>query len=230
MRTTLFDGRTRRGSVRLWRLVRSWQGVLGGPEESRSAFAAYRGGDVLDVGAYEGWYSVLLAPKARPGDRFVSFEPDERIYPELLATQAALARLFPALRLWAIPEPVGDGTPMELQWPEEDVEGHPRFAGGADGDPGGAPSSLTVDRFVTETGMRPAYVKVDVEGAEWYVLLGMQETLASHRPVVMLELHPGYLPEGVVPADVEALIRRHGYDVAVAQQGDVSVRQIWTPA
>ncbi len=223
---TLLDGRRRTGSVRLWRLVRSWQGNPGGPEESQGAFDAYEGGDVLDVGAYEGWYSVLLAPKARSGDQFISFEPDARMFADLLATQSSLGRLFPDLRLWAVPQPVGDGSPTELQWPEEGVEGHPRFAGGAGDD---APPSMTIDRFVADTGLQPRFVKIDVEGAEWFVLRGMTGTLERHHPVVMLELHPHYLPDGVEPAAVEAILRDRGYTVTVAQEGDVSVRQVWRP-
>jgi len=223
----LSDGVSRRSTVRLWRLVKSWEGVPGGPEEAAGAYAAYSGGDMIDVGAYEGFYSVLLAPRSRPGDSFVSFDPDERMFPELLAMLADLGRAFPELGLWAIPKPVGDGTPTELQWPEGDVEGHPRFAGGAVGD---APLSMTIDGFVEATGLRPRFVKIDVEGAEWFVLSGMERTLAEHRPVVMLELHPSYLPEGVSPEQVEALLARRGYTKEVAQRGGVSERQVWKPA
>lgn len=221
------DGISRRSTVRLWRLVRSWEGVPGGPDEAAGAYAAYSGGDMIDVGAYEGFYSVLLAPKARPGDSFVSFDPDERMFPELLAILADLGRAFPDLGLWAIPKPVGDGTPTELQWPEEGVEGHPRFAGGAEGD---APPSMTIDRFVEATGIEPRFVKIDVEGAEWFVLQGMSETLDTWSPVVMLELHPPYLPEGVSPDQVEALLAGRGYTKEVAQRGEVSERQVWRPA
>lgn len=223
----LRDGVRRRSTVRLWRLVRSWEGVPGGPDEAAGAYAAYEGGDMIDVGAYEGFYSVLLAPKARPGDSFVSFDPDERMFPELLAMLADLGRAFPGLGLWAIPKPLGDGSPTELEWPEDDVEGHPRFAGGAASD---APPSITVDGFVEATGLEPRFVKIDVEGAEWFVLNGMSETLARHRPVVMLELHPGYLPEGVTPQQVEELLAGRGYAKEVAQRGDVSERQVWRPS
>ena len=222
----LADGLPRRSSMRVWRLIRSWQGVAGGPEEAAGSFEAYEGGDMIDVGAYEGWYSVLLAPKANPGDHFVSFEPDARMFADLLSMQADLQRIFPELHLWAIPEPLGDGSPTELQWPEEGVEGHPRFAGAATGD---APSSITIDDFVSVSGLIPKFVKIDVEGAEWFVLRGMSETLVSSQPIIMLELHPTYLPEGVDADQVEALLADKGYRKSVVQRGDVSERQVWRP-
>jgi hypothetical protein len=63
MRVGLLDGRTRMLPFRLWRLARLWNPLPALRTESEEAFSAYRGGDVVDVGAYEGWYSLLLAPR-----------------------------------------------------------------------------------------------------------------------------------------------------------------------
>jgi FkbM family methyltransferase len=42
-------------------------------------------------------------------------------------------------------------------------------------------------RRVDELDLAPAFVKIDVEGAEFAVLRGMADTLARHRPVLMIE-------------------------------------------
>lgn len=50
--------------------------------------------------------------------------------------------------------------------------------------------SLALDDFVEETGLVPGLVKMDIEGAEYDVLLGFEKTLARHRPVLVLEQQP----------------------------------------
>jgi FkbM family methyltransferase len=199
----LFDGVRRTGSPRLRLLAAVWRRIPRALDESQRVYDAYAGGDVIDVGAFQGWYSALLAPKARPGDRFVSFEPDPRAYRDLLANLATLSAMFPQLRLWAAPEPVGDGSPVALASPSEF---HPSFRAGGDGAP-----STTIDALVEALQLRPAFVKVDVEGAEWHVLAGMRATLERHRPVVMLEVHPEWQPEGITVEDVTGILAGLGY-------------------
>lgn len=40
---------------------------------------------------------------------------------------------------------------------------------------------------IDDLGLTPAWIKVDVEGAELEALRGMEQTIAEHRPVVMAE-------------------------------------------
>src|SRR5437016_6042063 len=71
-RITLYDGTTRVVPRKLWDICRLWHLQEGLGNEMRGVYAAYHGGDFLDIGAFHGWYSVLLAPKAHRGDSFVS--------------------------------------------------------------------------------------------------------------------------------------------------------------
>jgi hypothetical protein len=207
------DGRRRLATLALWRLHRVWRSHPSLVEESRTVYEAYEGGDVIDVGAFEGWYSVLLAPKL--GDAtMVSCEPDRAAYPELQTTLALLGRVFTDPTFMPLPVAAGDGSPVEVSQPEG---GHPRFAGGP-----------TVDGLVNALGLKPGLIKIDVEGAEPLVLGGMQETLRAHRPVVMLELHPQWLPEGTGPADVEEMLSAHGYTSRTITTEDVATRSVWT--
>jgi FkbM family methyltransferase len=49
---------------------------------------------------------------------------------------------------------------------------------------------MTLDGAIPALGLRPpAFVKVDVEGAEAHVVGGMRRTVARHRPVLLIELH-----------------------------------------
>jgi len=213
------DGHRRTAAFRLLRLTRVWAAY---PEETHASYDLYKGGDVLDIGAFHGYYSVLLAPKAQPGDVLVSFEPDASAYGELLHNLAALADVFPGLALMPVPQPAGDGRPAAVTFPEG--SGHPRFGSATDG---GAAATTTVDAFVAQLGLRPAYVKVDVEGAEYFVLQGMTETLRTFRPGAMLEVHPGWQPDGVGVEDVEALLSALGYGRIHEQPGELATRQWW---
>jgi len=223
MRVALFDGTTRMLPFRLWRLARLWRSLPELRAESEAALAAYRGGDVIDVGAYEGWYSVLLAPKAARGDTLLSVEPDPAAFPELQATLAAAARAFPGPTFQPLHVPAGNGRPVVVTHPPG---GHPQFAEAPDG--AGTPTA-TVDQLVATFGLTPTFVKVDVEGAELFVLEGMQQTLARHRPAVLLELHHNWQPPGQFAAEVEEQLRCHRYEVRVLDQDDINIHQLWTP-
>ncbi len=61
------------------------------------------------------------------------------------------------------------------------------------------------------------------------MLRGMQETLATHRPKVMLELHLHWLPDGVDAAEVEELLTRHGYTSRPLPSEERVRRSLWTP-
>jgi hypothetical protein len=47
--------------------------------------------------------------------------------------------------------------------------------------------SLALDDFVKETGLPPALVKMDIEGAEYDALRGFERTISQRRPVLILE-------------------------------------------
>ena len=207
-----FDGVSRRADLRLWFLTSVWTRLDALREESRQAYEAYDGGDVIDVGAYHGWYSVLLAPKARPGDRLVSLEPDGAAYGELARNLASLQAAFTSLSLWVVPEAAGDGTPTVRTDP---TSSHPAFQSG--GHAGGV-HSLTVDGLVESAGLRPTFLKVDVEGAELAVLRGADATLRGHRPVLALEIHPRWQPDGGDPALVRSFVEERGYTLTLVDR------------
>jgi FkbM family methyltransferase len=212
------------GSRRISKLFRLWAGDALMLAESLQSLDAYHGGDVLDVGAFHGWYALLLAPRARPGDCFVEVEPDKRAFPELLSNMEAIARWYPDVRLCTMPVAVGNGKPVRVEWPMG-PEGHPTFS--SDAATGGEPT-LTLDALCLAMGLRPTFVKIDVEGAEAYVLEGMDQLLDRHRPVVMLEIHPQWQPR---PYSVDWLMermKRHGYQARELAEQPLARRVLFT--
>ena len=50
--------------------------------------------------------------------------------------------------------------------------------------------SVTLDSFCRSHEIKPAVIKMDVEGAELLVLRGAREVLLKHRPSILCEIHP----------------------------------------
>lgn len=54
-------------------------------------------------------------------------------------------------------------------------------------------NSVTLDEFLKSREIFPDVIKIDVEGAEMSVLMGMRQTLRIHKPILFLEFHPDNL-------------------------------------
>lgn len=191
--------------------------------ESDAVYALYRGGDIIDVGAFHGWYAVLLSPRAKPGDTFLMVEPDPSAFPHLLSLLGELASLFPHLRYIALPTAAGNGSAVRPVYPYG-MNGHPRFEPSSSPDD---PPALRLDELTTTLHLSPAFIKVDVEGAEIYVVNGMTDILDRHAPSIMLEVHPHWQPEGVSPDDVTLPIRERGFTNEVLAVTPDATRMLW---
>lgn len=51
----------------------------------------------------------------------------------------------------------------------------------------------TLDDDLRKYDIKPNFIKIDVEGAEWDVLKGSVETLKKHKPLMLISLHPNLL-------------------------------------
>lgn len=163
--------------------------------------------DCLDVGAHAG--SVLREiVRLAPRGRHVAWEP-------LPAFAAGLRAEFPGVevREAALADAAGE---RELTH----VIDEPGWSGlAARPTPGGGPTeALTVrcERLddVLPDGVRPRFVKIDVEGAEALVLRGAQRTLERYRPLIAFEHGRGSAEyHGTAPEDVHGLLDELGYAI-----------------
>jgi len=55
--------------------------------------------------------------------------------------------------------------------------------------------SITIDDFVSRNNIKPDFIKIDVEGAEWNVLNGMKNVLAQDHLTILVEIHVDNLKE-----------------------------------
>jgi FkbM family methyltransferase len=72
----------------------------------------------------------------------------------------------------------------------------------------GTPVTVTtIDAFCTANSIAPTWIKIDIEGFEIHALRGASQTLARHRPTVVVEMHPMNWPEtGVTRSQAEDVL------------------------
>jgi FkbM family methyltransferase len=145
------------------------------------------GATVYDIGANIGFFSLLAARLAGPDGAVHAFEPLPAAANALCGHVAlnnartvtvhetAVGARSGRTQLMA----VGDGSWSHLA----DRGRHPDTQEVLDVD------IVTIDDVVAGGARPPDVVKIDVEGAEIDVLDGMIETIRSHSPVIVCELH-----------------------------------------
>ena len=138
----------------------------------QDAFQRYvrSGMTVLDVGAHNGFHSLLLAAM---GANVVSVEPNAEGR-ESLCQQSAVNQ---SLKVNVLPYALSDHN------------------GTASLQPNGAMSSLSEEgvgvemRTLDSLDLVPNVIKIDVEGHEPSVLRGGVETIRKHRPVILCDFN-----------------------------------------
>ena len=169
------------------------------------------GTSAFDVGAREGYVTLLLAKLSAPGARVAGFEFDETEYERLRRNIAANAQLQPEPEaIFARVTEHSDETRVSLD------------------------EAAYARHFV------PDLVKVDVEGTELKVLRGAERLLSDRRPHLIVETHSleletecvdvlrrhGYDPQFVTPNRWFAEVREgHNRWLVAAGAGGVSDRR-----
>ncbi len=175
------------------------------------AEAVAAGDSVVEVGGHIGYVSVYLASLVGPGGTVWVLEPGENNLPYLERN----TRTFPNVTVLAKGAADIDG---ELTLYTEDLTGQNNSfvkdyevlagnARSANAKPTITERSVPVvslDTLVREQGLKPAFVKIDVEGFERRVLEGMHAILSGLKPGLMIEV--------TREADeVLSLLAAHGY-------------------
>jgi FkbM family methyltransferase len=179
-------------------------------------------GAVYDVGANCGWFAVRAARAGRPVRAFepvpATAEYAERNLGRIAGADARVVRA-------AVADAPGSAT-IHLYSSSGNNSLHERTL------PAGHPlrrtgdievSVVRLDDLVGSDGFpAPALIKIDVEGAELAVLRGARETLARHRPVVVMEWAESTSRDaGHARAAIVAELRGVGYTaLAITPEGE----------
>jgi len=80
---------------------------------------------------------------------------------------------------------------------------------------------ITLDTFCNTRELKPDLIKIDVEGAEYFVLKGAINVLKNYKPLIFLSVHPKHLQKlGISLEDLNQLIFQLGYSIQ-NHQGEV---------
>jgi FkbM family methyltransferase len=164
----------------------------------------------VDVGANLGYFTVLCAPMVR---RVIAFEPVATNYRYCQANIALNAIENVDLRqcgLWHSDTmlKISNDTSSVMTAavvPSDDAPGGERI------------HAVALDTLVASGELelpRLDVMKMDVEGSEMFALLGMQETIARFRPLIVMEVNRPMLGAcGVTVDDVWEFFRSVSYEV-----------------
>ena len=184
-------------------------GLMGAAEKAALGRLVQPGMLVVDAGANLGLYSLLLARLVGPKGRVVAFEPD----PDLFALLRENCAANGATNVECHSVALGSS-------PERMLLHRPTLNSGDNhlGSRGNAAfrSSVEVEVATLDSlmpGIRPDFIKVDVQGWELKVLRGMEGTLRSAQNVgIFLEICPKWLRRaGERPEDLYRYVRGLGF-------------------
>ena len=186
--------------------ITCWRGLLSRPDMN-----------VLDVGANIGLYSLIAAGRC-PKGRVLAFEPEPR-NAEIL-TDMARRNGFTHLTLIAAGAGACAGSARLFLDPDNKGK-HSLVVDGV-GQRETVIPLVSVDEAVAQQGVsRIDAVKIDVEGWEAQVLLGMATVLARDHPALLFELAPVRIR--AAGDDPEVMLQRlmsDGYRLAVVNEAD----------
>jgi len=173
-----------------------------------------RPGDVLfDIGANVGFFTVIGARLVGPTGAVYAFEPVD----EMAAFVQRNAARNGYANVTVIPKAVSDRSGQDTLFLAH-------YAGGAALSVAAPPPDLKGTILVDVVSMDdlcatgelkpPSVVKIDVEGAELHVLIGMQRTLLKSQPILIFELDDrSEVALGQKQAKCEHLLHSLGYSV-----------------
>lgn len=147
-----------------------------------------RGTTAIDVGANQGLYTVLLGDLVGPEGRVFAFEPVEEARATLEARTSEMSQIVvlpfavadkPGTRRFHIDVRPDLGYAASSLFELQDMEDKTELR---------TVECVTLDDFCTEHGVRPSFIKVDVEGAEPLVFAGAERLLLEYRPIIVYDL------------------------------------------
>jgi FkbM family methyltransferase len=163
---------------------------------------------VIDIGAHIGYYTLLFAKLAGADGRIISFEPFPQNF-ALLKENVGLNHLDHVL---VLPQAVfSRDDEIMLTVPDELHNSGEASVAQTPGTAQLRVQALTLDSYCGSASVQPDFLKMDVEGAEYDVLLGARETITRCHPKLLIELH--HFDGNTAAHPVPELLDSWGYDV-----------------
>jgi FkbM family methyltransferase len=172
-------------------------------------------GDVfVDAGAHYGYFSLLAAGLVGSRGKVLAFEAAPATFEILQKNSAALGNITAhhlalsdresELVFYEFPNQYAEYNALDIAQFEKEGwigENPPREY---------RVQAVSLEGFLAKENLRPTLIKIDVEGAEYQVIQGMQTFLMSANPIIVMEYLSGARSSEVY-ARSEALLVSLGY-------------------
>ena len=182
-----------------------------------------KGADILfDIGGNIGIIAIILAKKMKPGSVIYSFEPAPLSFKYL--TDMARVQKGNALI-----KPVNFAVSNKNDKLYFTNDGNSCTNHISDANEKGviAIDAITIDAFCIKNKVIPQVIKIDIEGAEYWALEGMTETLKNNNCIILVEIHQGYLlANGIDGNKFQQIIASIGYKVFNTDGREITGREI----
>ncbi len=168
----------------------------------------------VDVGGHFGYFSLLASQLVGAGGRVIAFEASRSTYAVLahnVQPQANIRAFNEALSDQAETISFFEFPVLYNEFNSMDVEQFRQEKWFAEYPPMKTEvAATTLDAAMARLQAVPAFIKIDVEGAELKVIRGAAATLARHRPMLVMEyLAPSR--ENAAHQQAAALLQQWGY-------------------
>lgn len=145
----------------------------------------------LDVGTHFGYYSLLAAKLVGERGQVHSFEPTANTYRVVESNVSSKANVrLNNLAVWS------ESTTLSFKDYGNTLSAFNSLYGAKleEGALKGLEPTVydvkttTIDEYIADTGIKPNFIKIDAENAEYDILCGMPNTLTQIRPIITLEV------------------------------------------
>ncbi len=146
---------------------------------------------VFDIGTEEGDISAII--QKYTGCDMVLFEPNDRVWSCIKAIWQGNhlkepLRFYPGFLSNSDKKQYANNT---IDWAKDEMMADHGFKQLYENYPD--VPQIKLDDYCKETGIYPTVITMDVEGAEFEVMKGAEQTLREHKPIIFMSVHPEFM-------------------------------------
>jgi FkbM family methyltransferase len=181
------------------------------PDEVALVKQQVKPGDVIiDIGANIGYYTLLFAQLAGDTGHVVAFEPD----PENFALLYKNIHLNQYRNVTLVQKAVATKNSFATLYLCDDNKGMHRLYDSVCCQSSIEVKTVCLDDYLPQLVKKVDFVKIDIEGAEYNALQGMQKILTQQQPKLLTEFSPAALFEyGIKPQTYVNFLTSLGFDL-----------------
>ncbi len=183
----------------------------------------FPGSVVIDIGANIGYYTLLFAKLVGAHGHVFAFEPEPANF--LLLTKNILLNNYNNVT-W-VPKAVASSNKRMKLFLCDESSGMHRIYPSLVCDQSLSVDAVSLDTFSPLQHKKIDFIKMDIEGAEYMAMYGMQNIIKKNSPKLLTEFSPAALFEsGTAPKKYLDLLLNCGYTIYDAQERPVNLVQL----